>query len=400
MLKTISFAGLAVLIYGANSVVAVAEWGQCGGQGYSGSTQCDSGLTCVYQNDWYSQCLRSTGGGTTTTTRTTTATTRTTTGSSSGSTSINTEFKAHGKQYFGTAVDQNTLSVSQISNIVKANFGQVTPENSMKWDATEGSQNSFNFGGADYLVNFAQTNGKLVRGHTLLAISLEIVFVINNILNTYAQWHSQLPQWVKNINSASTLTSVIQNHAKTIVTRYKGKVFQYDVVNEMFNEDGTVRSSVFSNVLGTSFVDIAFKAARDADSSAKLYINDYNLDSVNSKVNGLVNLVNQKRAAGVPIHGIGTQAHLGAGGAGGVQAALQKLATAADEVAITELDIAGASSNDYLTVVNACLNTPKCVGITVWGVSDNYTWRTGENPLLFDSSYNPKAAYNAIINAL
>lgn len=391
MVKSISFAGLAVLIFGANSVIAVAEWGQCGGMYYTGSTQCDAGLTCAYQNDWYSQCLRSPGGGTTTTTPRTTIGTTTTdtrtpptstsTTSNPNATGLDAKFKTHGKQYFGTAVDQNTLSVSQVATIVRTHFGQLTPENSMKWDSTEGSQNSFSFAGADYLVNWAQTNGKLVRGHTLV-------------------WHSQLPQWVKNIGSSSTLTSVIQNHAKTIVTRYKGKVFHYDVVNEMFNEDGTIRSSVFSSVLGTSFVDIAFNAASAADPAAKLYINDYNLDSVNSKVNGLVNLVNSKRAAGVPIHGIGTQAHLNAGGAGQVQAALQRLATAADEVAITELDIQNASSNDYTTVVRACLNTPKCVGITVWGVSDKDSWRTGQNPLLFDNNYNAKAAFNAIMAIL
>ncbi|KAG8893181.1 Endo-1,4-beta-xylanase F3, partial [Tulasnella sp. 408] len=233
--------------------------------------------------------------------------------------------KARGKQYFGTAADQNTLSVSQIDTIVKSVFGQLIHENSMKWDATftsEKSQNSFTFTGADYLVNYAQTNGKLVRGHTLV-------------------WHSQLPSWVSAITSASTLTTVIQNHATTIVTRYKDKIAKWDVVNEIFNEDGTIRNSVFSNLLGNTFVDIAFNAAHAADLSAKLYINGtvychYNLDSVNSKVNGLVSLVITKRAAGIPIHGIGTQAHLSAGGAGNVQAALTKLATAADEVAITK----------------------------------------------------------------
>jgi endo-1,4-beta-xylanase len=186
-----------------------------------------------------------------------------------------------------------------------------------------------------------------------------------------------------------------------VATHYRGRVYAWDVVNEAFNEDGSRRDSNLQRT-GNDWIEAAFRAARAADANAKLCYNDFNTDGVNAKSTGILNMVADFRARGVPIDCVGFQSHLGTGVSGDYQTNLQRFANLGIEVQITELDVSSGSNqaNVYATVTRSCLAVSRCAGITVWGVRDSDSWRTGQNPLLFDASGNKKPAYTAVLDAL
>ncbi|WIM94067.1 endo-1,4-beta-xylanase [Actinoplanes oblitus] len=288
-------------------------------------------------------------------------------------------------RYFGTAAAAYKFSDSVYTRILDSEFTMVTPENEMKWDATEPSQNSFNYASADTIVARAKANGQRVRGHALA-------------------WHSQQPSWAQNL-SGTALRNAMVNHITNVATHYKGQLYAWDVVNEAFsdNGDGSRRNSNLQQT-GNDWIEVAFRTARAADPNVKLCYNDYNTDGVNAKSTAVYNMVKDFLARGVPIGCVGFQSHINSASPlpSDYQANLQRFADLGVEVQITELDIAGsgtAQANSYANVVKACLGVSKCAGITVWGIRDSDSWRSGDTPLLFDNSGDPKAAYNAVISA-
>ncbi|MFF4712783.1 non-reducing end alpha-L-arabinofuranosidase family hydrolase [Streptomyces eurythermus] len=292
---------------------------------------------------------------------------------------------AQSGRYFGAAVAAGKLGDGTYSTILDREFNAVTPENEMKWDATERTRGSFTFTAADQIVAHAVAHGQRVRGHTLV-------------------WHSQLPSWVGSITDATTLRTVMRNHITTEAAHFKGKIYAWDVVNEAFADGGSGarRASVFQNVLGDGYIEDAFRTARAADPAAKLCYNDYNIENwSDAKTQAVYRMVRDFKSRGVPIDCVGFQSHFGTSGPpSSFQNTLANFAALGVDVQITELDIAQAPATAYANTVKACKNVARCTGITVWGIRDSDSWRSGENPLLFDGAGNKKAAYGAVLSAL
>ncbi|MFH9731703.1 endo-1,4-beta-xylanase [Streptomyces sp. NPDC017260] len=291
---------------------------------------------------------------------------------------------AQSGRYFGTAVASGKLSDSTYTTIAGREFDSVTAENEMKIDATEPQRGQFNFTAADRVYNWAVQNGKEVRGHTLA-------------------WHSQQPGWMQSL-SGSALRQAMIDHINGVMAHYKGKITQWDVVNEAF-ADGSSGARRDSNLqrTGNDWIEVAFRTARAADPEAKLCYNDYNVEDWTwAKTQAMYAMVRDFKQRGVPIDCVGFQSHFNSGSPynSNFRTTLQSFAALGVDVAITELDIQGAPASTYANVTNDCLAVPRCLGITVWGVRDSDSWRSEQTPLLFNNDGSKKPAYTAVLNAL
>ncbi|MDQ1287830.1 MAG: endo,4-beta-xylanase [Actinomycetota bacterium] len=289
---------------------------------------------------------------------------------------------------FGTGVMANHLGESDYVAALDAEFGMVTPENEMTFIATEPQRREFVFSNADRIVNHALSRGMKIRGYTLV-------------------WHSTLPNWVLSLTTPEQARKGMNDHITTVMAHFKGKIHSWDVVNEAFTDgpEARRRGFPFQYKIGDTYIEEAFRTARAADPSAKLCYNDYNIDGINPKSDAVYALVKDFTSRGVPIDCVGFQSHFGRSWPVPPthRVNLERFAALGVDVQLTELDIedpADVQARDYAKVVGTCVAIPRCTAITVWGVTDKYSWRSMNRPLLLDASYGRKPAYHAVLDAL
>ncbi|MDN3580730.1 endo-1,4-beta-xylanase [Mucilaginibacter flavus] len=324
--------------------------------------------------------------------------------------------KDYYQSYFpiGVAVSPASLKDTALRALILQQFNSLTPENAMKMGPIHPQENRYYWDNADAIVAFAGANGLKVRGHNLC-------------------WHEQTPAWMfigedgKRV-SKEILLKRLKDHIQTVVGRYKGKIYAWDVVNEAVDDDSTkfLRNSTWYKICGEDYIYEAFKYAHEADPNAVLFYNDYNTERP-EKRERIYRLLKKLVDAKIPIGGVGLQAHwsLYEPSQKELIATIEKFASLGLKVQITELDMsvypwekqsralhAGESAEftplldqkqaDQYRMVFEVFRKYKDVitGVTFWNISDKHTWldeypvRGRKNyPLLFDQQNHPKKAY-------
>lgn len=329
--------------------------------------------------------------------------------------------KDHYKEYFtvGVAVSPQALKTDEAALILQ-NFNSVTPENAMKMGPIHPRPDRYNWTGGDSIAAFAKRSNMKLRGHTLC-------------------WHNQTPNWffkdsAENLVSKEILLKRLKDHITAVVSRYKGTIYAWDVVNEAISDkaDEYFRPSLFYRICGEDYVAKAFEYAHAADPDALLFYNDYNEISP-VKREKIIRMVKDLQAKGIPIHGIGLQGHWAVNEPSREQLdkTLEDFSKLGLQIQITELDISvypkehearERKASDYdtaftpekeakqLEVYKMCFEVFRkykrsISSVTFWNISDRSSWLDNfpvrgrkDYPLLFDRELKPKKAFREVVN--
>ena len=329
--------------------------------------------------------------------------------------------------YLGAAINENTILGldPKSATIVNSEFNTITPENSLKWMFIQPKPNKFNFKAADKYVEMGLKNNMYIVGHALV-------------------WHAQLADFMQNIDNSAEARKHVDNHINRLVSRYKGKIDAWDVVNEAFEEDGSLRASVFYKNMGENYIEEVFRITEKSDPDADLIYNDYNLYKPEKRA-AVLKMVKNFKSNGTKINGVGVQAHwdLKSPSLEEIEQIILDIHAEGVSVSFTELDISvlpnpwemvGAEvtqnfskfegdpkmnpypnglpdavqeklAKRYQDIFNLFVkHSDKINRVTFWGVMDKHSWlndwpikgRTNY-PLLFDRDYQPKVAYERLL---
>ena len=298
----------------------------------------------------------------------------------------------------GIAVETGDMYNEDHLKIIRENSSIIVAGNCMKWANLRPNKTFWNWSDVDHLIEFAEKNKMAVKWHTLF-------------------WHNQNPGFLSSLlKTREQALEVMDEHITTIMTRYKGRISEYDVVNEMFNEDGTMRETLWYKAIGKDYIEHALIKAHETDPDAKLFLNEYNNEEQgNKKADAMYEMVKDFVNRGIPIDGVGFQLHLATiypYNETAVRSNIRRYADLGLEVSFSEVDVrmpVPPSESDlqtqmdrYCSLAKLAREEPNVTSFITWGITDKQSWIPATFPgygdaLLYDRDLKKKPVYNAVL---